>query len=491
MRNERLIRSFSAAVLAGAGLAATGGCSWFRHEPETQALSADQFASRRVAGRTDREAIDRPGQVIVEGVKPPAEDVPAGQQQPAQASRVQSVDDISPAVRQAVGRPSQAGPTVATTQQSSRADANPNSTPAGAPAPRTDTSGQDNTLGKVHAQGDGRPIYAHKVLAVLDNALKAEAQRYDERNFRRVAQDLIVKEIYTERNEELVFATAEKALDAREKQMADMLTAQWKQEQITNAGGSFELAKRRWADEGWDFDERLDQKYREAVSLVYLQRRIYPLINVTASDIRHYYETNKATEFTKPARARFRVIKIDPKKMRLDGGADGARQLAENLRVKAFKGDFATLARETNDEGLKLTAGLVGDDNGWLPKGSYVVDKVEDAVWKLRPGELTDVIEDKGVFYLARLEDKQDAVTLDFEDAAVQQEIDNKLRAQQLRAQQDRRQAELVKEAVFQYNPQMVEVAVDMAMQRYPAWAAAGKGAPAPATPASYNQLNK
>jgi parvulin-like peptidyl-prolyl isomerase len=482
MTNERLIRSLRVAALAGAGWIAAGGCSWFRHEPETEALSADQFAARRVTGRADREAIDRPGQVIVEGVKPPAEEVAPGQQPP---QRVQSVNDISPAVRQSLRTPppSGAGPTVATTQQSA----------PGRPT-TTDTSGQYIVLGKVLAQVNGRPIYAHKVLAVLDNALKAEAQRYDERNFRRVAQDLIVKEIQTEINEELVFATAEKALDQREKQMADLLTAQWKQEQITAAGGSLELAKRRWADDGWDFDDRLDYQYRVAMKLVYLQRRIYPMLNVTASDIRRYYEANKDTEFTRPARVKFRVIKIDPKKMNLDGGADAGRRLAENLRVKAFKGDFAQLARETNDEGLKLTAGLVGDESGWMPKGSYVVDKVEDAVWKLKPGEVTDVIEDKGAFYIARLEDKQEARTQEFEDLAVQQDIDNRLRAQQLRALEERRQGELRKEAVFQYNPQMLEAALDMAMQRYPAWAAAGKGAAAPATsatPASYNPLNK
>jgi parvulin-like peptidyl-prolyl isomerase len=330
-------------------------------------------------------------------------------------------------------------------------------------------------LGKVLAQVNGRPIYAHKVLAVLDNALRAEAQRYDERNFRRVAQDLIVKEIQTQVNEELIFAVAEKALDQREKQMADLLTAQWKTEQTTAAGGSLELAKRRWADEGWDFDDRLDYQYRLSMKLVFLQRRIYPLLHVTASDIRRYYEANRDTEFTRLARAKFRVIKIDPRKMQVEGGADGARQLAERIRVKAFKGDFAELAREVNDEGLKLTAGAVGGEGGWLPKGSYVSDKVENAVWALKPGDVTDVVEDKGAYYVAKLEDKQDAVTQEFEDLAVQQEIDGKLRAQQLRQLEQRRQAELRKDAVIQENPQMMEVALDMAMQRYPAWAAAGK----------------
>jgi parvulin-like peptidyl-prolyl isomerase len=472
------------AVIAAAGLSWTPGCAMFKREPQPEPFSPDQFAGRRVEGRQDPQGVDHPGQVITEGVKPPVDEVAIGRRQPA---RVQGDSDISPAVREAGRAPAaptasaqNAQPTAATTTHAD-VPARPTTSPAG--------GGTYVMLGKVLAQVNGRPIYAHKVLAVLDNALRAEALRYDERNFRRVAQDLIVKEIQTEVNEELIFAVAEKALDSREKEMAQLLTAQWKKDQETAAGGSLELAKRRWADEGWDFDERLDYQYRVSMKLVFLQRRIYPLLQVTASDIRRYYEANRDTEFTKLARAKFRVIKIDPRKMQIEGGSEGARQLAERLRVKAFKGDFAQIARETNDEGLKLTAGAVGDESGWLAKGSYVCDKVEDAVWKLKPGEVTEVIEDKGAYYIAKLEDKQDAVTQEFEDLGVQQEIDGKLRTLQLRRLEERRQAELRKEAVIQENPQMMQVALDMAMQRYPAWAAAGKRAEA--VPAGATELNK
>jgi parvulin-like peptidyl-prolyl isomerase len=478
MRNDRIWLVLRVAVVAGAGLYALPGCGMFKREAEPEPFSPDQFAARRVEGRQDPQPVDHPGQVITEGVKPPVDEDATGRPRQPQAARVQSESDISPAVREA-GRPP--APAVAASASASAQNGGPSAAtttrsdmPARAPTTAS-ASGTYVMLGKVLAQVNGRPIYAHKVLAVLDNALRAEAQRYDERNFRRVAQDLIVREIQTEVNEELIFAVAEKALDAREKEMAQLLTGQWKKEQETIAGGSLELAKRKWADEGWDFDERLDYQYRVSMKLVFLQRRIYPLLQVTASDIRRYYEANRDTEFTKPARAKFRVIKIDPRKMQVEGGAEGARQLAERLRAKAFKGDFAQIARETNDEGLKLTAGLVGGESGWLPKGSYVVDKVEDAVWKLKPGEVTQVIEDKGAYYIAKLEDKQDAVTQEFEDLAVQQEIDGKLRTQQLRQLEERRQAELRKEAVIQENPQMMQVAVDMAMQRYPAWAAAGK----------------
>jgi len=94
-------------------------------------------------------------------------------------------------------------------------------------------------------------------------------------------------------------------------------------------------------------------------------------------------------------------------------------------------------------------------------------------VWALQPGQVTPVIEDRGAFYVAKLEDKQEAAAQDFEDLAVQQAIDGKLRAQQFRQLEEKRQNMLLKDAVIQENPQGMQVTLDMAMQRYPQWAAA------------------
>jgi hypothetical protein len=61
-------------------------------------------------------------------------------------------------------------------------------------------------------------------------------------------------------------------------------------------------------------------------------------------------------------------------------------------------------------------------------------------------------------------------VAREFESREVQEEIEDKLRAQQLKERQEGFQNKLIKEAVIQEHPQMMQVALDMAMQRYAGW---------------------
>jgi hypothetical protein len=429
--------------------------------------------------------MDQPGQVVVEGVRPPADDdSSSAARAAANARNTNGGNVISPAVRQAVRWPGDNGvprtrrPRGATTLPTTSPGAAANAAPTASATTKgsADPSGQYVIFGTVLARVNDRPIYAHKVLALLDSALRAEAQRYDARQFRAVAAELINKEVDNQIRDEVVFTVAEKALDPREREWAKSLTLQWQKDEETKAGGSPELAKRRWEDEGWDFAERLDHQYRASMTLVYLQRRVYPLVNVTAGDVRRYYEANKNTEFTRPGEAKFRVIKIDPRALKLQGGAEEARRIANDLRAKAAAtdGNFEALARgEYNDPTLRAAGGLLpGSEDGFHPKGTYVVESVENAAWALQPGQVTDVIEFRGAFYIAKLEGRREPVAKEFEDLAVQDFIREKLKGMQLMELNRQSQEELRKNAVFQKHPQMMEIAVDMAMQRYPQWAA-------------------
>ncbi len=455
-------------IATGIALASAAGC-WNRDN--AQPLSPDAFVARRVEGRSDPAPIDTPGQVVVDGVKPPGDE---------RVVDTRDLNEISPAVRQSVRAPGENEKTVgdggkasSPTTHAVAPEAQPQKVAEPVPG-AVDPSGQYVVFGTVLAEVNNRPIYAHKLLGILDNALRAEAQRYDARAFRPVAAKLIADEIRNQQRNELVFAVAEKSLEAREKQAAKSMTEQWQNDEVTKAGGSLELAKRRWADEGWDFNDRLDYQYRVSMTRMFYQRRVFPLVHVTAYDIRHYYETRKDAEYTRPARAKFRVIKIDAKTLKLAGGDAEAKRLADEIHAKAFDADFESLARATNDPVLQASAGLVpGNAEGWLPKGTYVAEAVENAVWALKPGQVTDVVKEKGAYYVAKLEDKQDAVARAFEEPAVQASIEETLRAQQFKELQDRFQNKLIREAAVQEHPQMMRVALDMAMQRYASWASA------------------
>ena len=108
------------------------------------------------------------------------------------------------------------------------ADAAPTAPP---PRPRVDPSGQYVIFGTRPRQVNSRPIYAHKLLAVLDNALRAEASGTTQRQFRAVAAELIGKEIqYQVREEAGLRRRREIARRAREASSPRCLTAQWQNE---------------------------------------------------------------------------------------------------------------------------------------------------------------------------------------------------------------------------------------------------------------------
>src|SRR4051812_33642177 len=96
--NRRISRGTIRTALGGAALCAaiatSAGCQWFNRE-QAQPLTADAFTAQRVEGRANPEPIDRPGQVIVGGVKPPeAEPAAPAAPEPHRAR------DISAAVRE-------------------------------------------------------------------------------------------------------------------------------------------------------------------------------------------------------------------------------------------------------------------------------------------------------------------------------------------------------------------------------------------------------
>src|SRR5207248_5075745 len=107
---------------------------------------------------------------------------------------------------------------------------------------------------------------------------------------------------------ELFYAAAQRTLDAEDKRLADVLTINWRMQQITQAGGSVELARRKAHEEfGADFDELVQERSRIELTRIYEQKKIVPRIQVTAGDIREYYDNNVNKKFSEAERVKFRL----------------------------------------------------------------------------------------------------------------------------------------------------------------------------------------
>lgn len=448
MKNTQFRWPAAFAILAAGAL--TGCGTGIGTEP-VRPLTSDSFVQRRPPQAPTGGPLDRPSPLLYDNMR-----VGLGQPQDPVAEASGSAE-ISKTVRESV-RP----PDVAVAE--ANGVASPTTSPSTKPASGVST-GTWLQLGGVLAQVNGTAIYADKILAVLQRPLEAEARKYDQEQFRNEAERLINNQVMEYIHAELEFAAAQRNLESKDEQVARAETTNWRQRQVAKAGGSLELAKRRALEDGTDFEETVHQHYRLVMTQLYYQRRVFPLIQVSASDLRRYYEANPK-EFSETAQAKFRLIRID---IAATGGREAALNKAKSVYERARSGeDFEKLARQVNDDpSLMRNGGLVGD---WVEKGAFRLDKVEKAVWDLKPGEVSLPIDTDGAFYIARLEAKKGGRVQRFEDQAVQDRIRDILRKQQFNALRDKMRMDLESKAIIDLKPEMIKTAMEMVMQQYPRW---------------------
>ena len=101
---------------------------------------------------------------------------------------------------------------------------------------------------------------------------------------------------------------------------------------------------------------------------------------------------------------------------------------------------------------------------------SLVFNEVDNAIWKTPIGQISDVVEDSGAFFLVKVVSRQDAVVRSFADARVQEFIKMRLTDAKVLAEREAAIDKLVQEGIIQDNPDGVEAAVDMAKQDYWKW---------------------
>jgi parvulin-like peptidyl-prolyl isomerase len=330
------------------------------------------------------------------------------------------------------------------------------------------STGQFLTIGGVVADVNSTPIYANKVLTQIEPVLAARAKELDPVQFKTEAAREIRNQIRDLVREQLEYAAAERNLDQKDKDLADFLTEQWRDRQATAAGGSIELAKKLAKERGRDFDELMQDQYRLIMSRIYLDRKVVPRIVVNAADMRAYYDSKREEEFTDRGVAQFRLIKIDVRK---HDGREKALQLAGELRNRIVKAGerFEAIARSVNDDPRLLKS---GGEVGKIDEGAFKIEPVDKAVWATPDGQVTPVIDTGDALYLALVEEKKPGRVLPFEDEAVQARINKRLTDIQFNEARERVYQQLINDAVIRQDKNMVDIAVDMAMQSYPRWAA-------------------
>jgi peptidyl-prolyl cis-trans isomerase SurA len=127
----------------------------------------------------------------------------------------------------------------------------------------------------------------------------------------------------------------------------------------------------------------------------------------TDAQMRDFWESNRAQQPKRPATVSFRQIVIKPQPDSLARAR--AYQLAESLLVVLRHGtDFASVAKRFSADTASREQ---GGELGWFRRG-VMFKQFEDVAFRLRPGEISDVVETPFGFHIIKLERAQPAEIL-------------------------------------------------------------------------------
>ncbi len=165
-----------------------------------------------------------------------------------------------------------------------------------------------------------------------------------------------------------------------------------------------------------DMDEKLLRDYtrKEIIVNNLIEKEIVPKVKVTDEEILKFYTDNKERYFSKPEQVRASHILISVDQKADDETKKKAREKAETVlkEVKAGKKEFAELAKNHSNCPSKDQGG----DLGPFGKGQ-MVKPFEDAVFALKQGEVSGIVETQFGYHIIKLTDRKAAENVSLDEA--------------------------------------------------------------------------
>lgn len=141
-----------------------------------------------------------------------------------------------------------------------------------------------------------------------------------------------------------------------------------------------------------------------------IDERIFQKITISDEETKQYYDNNQNL-FMQPeqVRASHILIKFDPQ-------ADKAEKEKAHAKIKEIQdelkknGDFAALAEKSS----QCPSAARGGDLGFFPRGQMVAP-FEEAVFALKPGELSDIVETRFGYHLIKVTERNPEGLIEYE----------------------------------------------------------------------------
>lgn len=196
--------------------------------------------------------------------------------------------------------------------------------------------------------------------------------------------------------------------------------------ELSEKAGSYAKLVEDVTKAGFKMDEQKEEWRRKLMVEQLVAEHMDKRISVSPMEVRAYYDEHLA-EFKREKQVKFRQILIQPDSEHPED-RERARRRSESVLDKLRQGaDFAKLAQNYSAEGARAKEGGLWDFTG----RGVMIKEVDDVLSKLKPGEISPVVESALGFHILRAEEIIEAHMVSFEDA--QDEITKKIAEQQYR----------------------------------------------------------
>jgi len=278
--------------------------------------------------------------------------------------------------------------------------ANPADASAEAKKPAEEKKLSEN-IAVVNGKGISRKDF-DKEIGAMRKRMMMQGQKVEEAEFADIQKNLLEMLI----NRELLYQESQKSGKKIEDAAVNEEFSDWKKQfpdeaQFKNIMAMMNLS-----------EDSVKEQIRQRMSVQqFIEKEIGSKIKISEEDIKAFYDKNKeAFKQSEEVQASHILIKVDPAG---DAAKKAeARKKIEEIQGKLKKGeDFATLAKASSDCPSKDRGG----DLGYFSRGE-MVKPFEDAVFALKTGEMSDIVETQYGFHLIKSSDKKAAKTLSYEE---------------------------------------------------------------------------
>ena len=289
-----------------------------------------------------------------------------------------------------------------------------------APAARNPES-QLKMVNAVLAEVNGEVITREDILGPLRASIETWRKEQTPAEFEDTCRYQIDLGLRQEISRRLALQEAKANLSEEEKKDIEaQLTATEKN--LVSVAGSKPRAEERLQQEGTTVEKEKARDREWTMTQRFLRQKVSPQIHITHSELLEYYNKVKAERYVLPDRAHVALILI---KKSQSPDAEQARALAEAVQDRASRGeDFAKLATRFSHDPMASKGG----DWGLVGRGAFRLKEIDAALFMLRAGEVSPVIETPDAFYILKALERQEARTVPFTE--IQADLEKEVRRQ-------------------------------------------------------------